>query len=151
MLADNHEIGNHSFSHADFRFIDAAQIDGEIAQTQNAVVSATGYSPHIFRPPYGALPATQAGQLTQFPVILWNNDPEDWERHTHDITAAHVGAQALPGGIVLMHDLYPETINAIPAMIDGLRTQGYELVTVTELMGWKPEAQLPKGQIIKNR
>lgn len=151
IVNEGHEVGNHSFSHTDFRRIDQAQIDAEVLQTQNEIFRASGVRPHVLRPPYGALPLQPQGQLKTLPTILWNTDPNDWEKHLHEHIADHVSSGVTPGSIVLLHDLYPTTINSVPKMIDTLTAQGYVFVTVTELFGWEQGQQLPNGQVLKSR
>ncbi|MCK9641492.1 MAG: polysaccharide deacetylase family protein [Prolixibacteraceae bacterium] len=151
MIAENNEIGNHTMSHKNFNKIPPQNVAAEINGVQDAVHNATGYKPHVLRPPYGAV---RPGDLTQamYPIVLWDNDPDDWKDRDQNLVDSRVMAPIKPGSIVLMHDLYPSSVNAVPLIIDNLQKQGYTLVTVSELFGWRDaNASLPNGQVLRGR
>jgi peptidoglycan/xylan/chitin deacetylase (PgdA/CDA1 family) len=139
MLADGDMIGNHSFSHA--RLSGGGPFAAsELRRTQRAITQATGFTPCLFRPPYGdtsaALVAAAARQ--RLTSVLWNVDPYDWKSPGAGAIAASILRQVRPGSIVLSHDgggPRGETLAALPAVIHELRRRGYEFVTVTELLG----------------
>ncbi|MEI6237404.1 MAG: polysaccharide deacetylase family protein [Candidatus Saccharibacteria bacterium] len=151
MISDKDEIGNHGFGHKNFKKISTPDVNGEVGSVQDAVFSATGYRPHIFRPPYGEFRPGEPA-LNNTPIIFWNNDPDDWKNRNPSVVDANVMTPIKPGSIVVMHDLYPSTVSAVPKVIDNLQAQGYTLVTVTELFGWKdPATPLPNGQLLRSR
>jgi peptidoglycan/xylan/chitin deacetylase (PgdA/CDA1 family) len=151
MIANNDEIGNHSFSHVSFKKISSQSVANEVNSTQNAVFVITGYRPHIVRPPDGDIPANDP-TLAKYPIILWSIDPDDWKTRNTDTTYSRVMASVQPGSIIIMHDLYPATINAVPRIIDSLQQQGYVLVTISELFGWKDASvPLPIGQVLHHQ
>ncbi len=128
------EIGNHSWNHMDFTRLSDVEIRGQINDTANLIETITGVRPWIVRPPYGAFndhTLSSAGA----PLILWNVDPEDWKYQDTELIANHLISNAKPGSILLAHDIYGTTVEAMPAVIDGLRSQGYFFVTVSELVG----------------
>jgi peptidoglycan/xylan/chitin deacetylase (PgdA/CDA1 family) len=139
MLAEGHEVGNHSWSHP---FLSSLDSDGVIAQldaTTRAVFRATGKVPVTMRPPYGALHARQrlmVHERRNLPTVLWSVDPEDWRRPGAEVVAERILHHTRPGGIVLSHDIHAPTIRAMPATLDGLTLRGFSFVTVSEMLGW---------------
>ena len=113
------------------------EIKLEIARARTEIAHATGREPQLFRPPYGSTThqvAVLAGALGM-PEVLWDVDTVDWlYRHPMDVQRNAVNA-AFPGAIILMHDIYPSTIAAVPKIIKLLRARGYTLVTVTQMYG----------------
>lgn len=136
-----HEIGNHTWSHGSLRSMWASQIRDELQRTNDAVFSAIGRRPALFRPPFGryapsALPIV--GEL-EMNVVLWSVDGEDWDRDPEAIASLVVG-EASAGDIVLLHDRTSTTAAALAAIIRGLRARGFRLVTVSELTGLRAYA-----------
>jgi peptidoglycan-N-acetylglucosamine deacetylase len=129
-------IGNHSWSHPDLTKLAPNQVTWQLSTTSTAIQQATGISPTLFRPPYGALNAMvtrTAAQLGLSPV-LWNIDTLDWTRPGVNAIVSSVLDHAVNGSIVLMHDGggdRSETIQALPQIISGLRARGFAFVTAT--------------------
>ncbi len=137
MVAEGHIIGNHTYSHQQLTRLSASAVRSEIARTNTLVEKATGVTPTLLRPPYGATSSTVrkvAGSLGMS-QILWNVDPLDWKDHNSALVTRRVLAAARPGSIILSHDIHPTTVQAYPAIIDGLRAKGFTIVTVPELLG----------------
>lgn len=132
VAAEGHEIANHTYGHKDLRKLTAAGVRREVLNSAGAIFQATGKRPVLVRPPYGAMNAKVRANL-RAPIILWSVDTRDWADRNARVVAQRVLAQARPGAIVLMHDIHASTAAAAPAIIDGLRRQGYHLVTVSEL------------------
>lgn len=132
-----HEIGNHSWAHANFTKLTPAQMADDIKRTQVAVVAAGVPAPRFFRPPYGARNA-QVNQAVGMPLAIWNIDPKDWRRTNPNELVAEVVATAKPGGIIVMHDTEANTAQSLQNMIMELKKR-FHLVTVSELL------QLPLG------
>jgi peptidoglycan/xylan/chitin deacetylase (PgdA/CDA1 family) len=151
MILEKDEIGNHGFGHKNFKRISSPEVDSEINSVQDSVFNITGYRPHLVRPPYGEF---RLGEpiLNNTPIIFWNIDPDDWKNRNPSTIDSNVLSNIKPGSIIVMHDLYPTTVTALPPIIDNLQKQGYSLVTVTELLGWKdPTTPLPNGQLLRSR
>ena len=68
--------------------------------------------------------------------IMWTVDTLDWQNHSTAAIMQNVKAQLTPGGIILMHDIHQSTVAALPSVLDYLKSQGYEMVTVSELNGY---------------
>ena len=120
-----HAVGNHSYDHPDLTTLTADAVTTQLARTQQILAPLIGYRPTLMRPPYGAIndavrSATSGLDLTP---VIWNVDTVDWSRpSTADIVASALTVR--PGGFVLMHDGYPNTIAAVPQIAAGLAARG---------------------------
>lgn len=132
-----HEVGSHSWSHPELTRLTPAQVTRQLALADTALRAATGQAPTLVRPPYGALNATVKREAAR-PVILWNRDTLDWKyRNAQHVVDAVLGT-ARPGDIVLMHDIHPSTVEAVPKILAALAQQGYHFVTVSQLLRGVP-------------
>lgn len=142
-LREGHELANHSWNHADLSGGGRAQL----RDTNAAIRRATGFTPCLFRAPYGAVSGTLIGQARDLGMltIQWDVDPQDWARPGADAIsarrpagAARVLGNVRSGSIVVMHDgggPREQTVAALPGMIATLKRRGYRLVTVSQLLG----------------
>lgn len=142
MVADGHEIANHSYSHAVLIHITEEEVRQEIQKTNEAIFNAANVYPTLLRPPQGDFNNSVlsiAGSF-QLPVVHWSSPscPQDWkvEYQNADYIANFVVNNAANGHIVLLHDIHKTTVDAIPAMIEGLKEKGYRFATVSELMAY---------------
>ena len=133
VIAEGHQIGNHSWDHPVLTKISLEKAKSQINDTTAALKKASGLDVHIMRPPYGAINgAIQAAVDQSF--ILCDVDTLDWKnRNTASIMKEVRKAQ--PGSIILMHDVHQTTIDALPLILQYLTEQGFEMVTIEELMG----------------
>lgn len=138
LVADGHEIGNHSYSHPRMISRWPGFYDEEIGRADAALRRSGVPRPNLFRPPYGkkliGLPNALARH--DYRMIMW--DVEDPPGATDPRAyAAHIVRQARPGSIILMHIMYaPNDVarEALPLVVRGLRARGFRLVTVSELL-----------------
>ena len=133
ILTSGDEIGNHSFDHPKYPGY------GELASTNSRIRAATGFTPCLFRPPYGLLDAKveSAARRARLQTVLWDVDSHDDKHPGAGAIRARVLSLAQPGSIILMHDggHHPQTVQALPEVIRGLRARGFRFATVTELIG----------------
>lgn len=147
VVSQGHEIGNHSYSHPYFTSLTPAQMIDELSRAATAIRTATGQAPKpYFRPPYGAYNSTvlqAVGDAGYGHTIMWTIDTVDWQGVSATAIRDKVLANASPGSIVLMHvgGGATGTPDALPGMITGLRAAGYQLVTVSHLLGATPTNQ----------
>lgn len=141
MVAEGHEVANHSWSHPQMTRLESSQgreaVQREIQRTTDAIVAACGQRPVLFRPPYGAFSQAQRAWCASelgMPTILWDVDPEDWRRPGSGVVADRLVNGTSPGSILLVHDIHEGSVNAIPAVLDRLQAQGYRFVTVSQLI-----------------
>lgn len=147
VAAHGHEIANHTYSHKNLRRLSAAKIRSEVARGAAAIRKATGTTPTLVRPPYGAYNA-KVRNAVGAPLIMWSVDTRDWADRSASVVASRVIAQARPGSIVLMHDIHKTTAAAAPRIIDTLAKKGYKFVTVSELLRHK---KLKNGTVYAKR
>jgi peptidoglycan/xylan/chitin deacetylase (PgdA/CDA1 family) len=148
-LIDRHpglfELGNHSYTHRDFRTLTASQIRDELRRTEAAIAPWCSQDPRpLFRPPNGGYDAdvlAAVGAAGYRRTILWDVDTIDWRPIKNDPpgpTADQIVAKVLDnaqgGSIVLMHLGGYETFEALPRVVAGLQTAGYDLVTISEML-----------------
>ncbi len=159
--AEGHEIGNHTYTHPNFDEISKTQIRWELNLTQRLIESTIGVKSILFRPPFGIDHQPEyAEEVAQLPVaqdmgyliVGQKIDPHDWQLHDGKQVPAQeivdaVLRQAEDGNIVLFHDGggdRTQTVAALPQVIDALRKQGYEFVSVSDLIGkTRAEVMMP--------
>ncbi len=128
------EVGSHTYSHIDLTSVDPETISQDRSLCDKAFRLALGHAPALMRPPGGAV-SGQAKQLLDLPLIGWSLDTKDWQTRDTAATVAVVQeAGNLDGQVILMHSLYPSSSRAAEILIPWLLDQGYQLVTVSELM-----------------
>jgi peptidoglycan/xylan/chitin deacetylase (PgdA/CDA1 family) len=142
MLADGDMIGDHTWSHPDVAGAGSFAAD-QISRAADAIRQATGgFTPCLFRAPYGDVSnaLTSEARSMGFTTIQWDIDPRDWALPGTDAIYQNVVANAHPGAMVIQHDgggNRSETLAALPREIATLRSEGYQFVTVTQLLGQK--------------
>ncbi|SFX08792.1 polysaccharide deacetylase family sporulation protein PdaB [Thermoactinomyces sp. DSM 45891] len=138
---EGHSVGNHSWNHPQLTKKDQATINQQITSTNDAIKSAIGKTPTLFRPPYGAfnLGVRDKVQQLNMKVILWSVDTLDWNHKSKDQIMEAYHKEFKPGGIILQHSSgnegLKETVKALPEMIRDLKSKGYSFVTVDKLIG----------------
>ena len=133
---EGHEIGNHSDSHADLSSLGEIEIRKEIEEASNKIKEASGQLPATVRPPYGAMneDVKKIAGMAHTPLILWSVDSLDWKTLNASAIQKIVKANAVPGAIVLMHDIHKPTAEALPDLLTYLEKEGYEFITVSQLL-----------------
>ena len=126
------EVGNHSKTHVQLTTVSDAAVQAEITETNDAVLSACGTSPTYLRPPYGSSD-DRVRAVANMPVVLWSVDTLDWESRDVEMIKESIRTTVQDGDIVLMHDIYETTVDAILQLIPELQAEGYQFVTVSEL------------------
>ncbi|MER2120902.1 MAG: polysaccharide deacetylase family protein [Solibacillus sp.] len=129
-----HEIGNHTFNHEKLTTLSPEEIKQQIQSTDTLIKSTIGQRATVFRPPYGSYDETITDQLN-VPNVLWTIDTLDWKHRDPEKTVLAVKERAKDGSIILMHDIHQATADALDEVLAPLQKQGYEFVTVSELLG----------------
>ena len=130
------EIGNHSYDHPDLTTLSADDAASQLSRTDQLIQDLTGHIATVVRPPYGSYNDTVAETAAR-PLILWSVDTLDWETQNADSTVQNVMDNASDGQIILMHDIFKESVDAAEIFIPQLLQEGYQLVTVSELAAAK--------------
>ncbi|MEV4059544.1 bifunctional polysaccharide deacetylase/glycosyltransferase family 2 protein [Nonomuraea dietziae] len=147
IVAEGHEIGNHTYAHADLSEVPGWRLGLELSLTQQALAGATGLHTTLARPPYSSTPAAVTGPQWEslkavadrgYLLVLTDLDTKDWARPG----SAQIVKAALPargrGAIVMMHDAggdRRQTVEAVDRVLGALTSQGYRGVTVTQALG----------------
>lgn len=139
MHEQGHQLGNHTWTHPLLTRLSADKIKSEISKTADIVREVTGQEMTIYRPPYGGRNA-KVDEAVSLPGILWDVDTLDWKHKNTARTTEVAIKNSTAGSIVLMHDIHAPTVDAVPAIIDGLRKRGFTLVTYDMLMSGKKVA-----------
>ena len=144
MDREGHQIGIHTFDHVRLTDLNRADFDAQVETTRQALTSALGHDGFLLRPPYGMLDESVKA-WAGCPIILWSIDPEDWKDRDRDRVVQAVVDQARDGGIILMHDIFPESVEAALEIVDALHAQGYYFCTIEELFAAR-QIPLEAGQ-----
>lgn len=136
MASDGHEIGGHSWWHSSLVTLNERAIADELMMTRQVIFAATGVDSRIVRPPYGS-----HGELTRWVAescgiayVNWSVDTLDWKTRNADAVYNAVIGGAYDGAVILMHDIHGTTVEAMERAIPQLIADGYQLVTVSEMM-----------------
>jgi peptidoglycan/xylan/chitin deacetylase (PgdA/CDA1 family) len=129
-------VANHSWSHPNLPGLGRARIGAELARTQDAIRSATGTTPRLFRPPYGRTDATVRAVASGLGLteVLWTVDSRDWAGASAAQIVAAAGTLG-DGHVILMHDGIPATVDAIPRIAAGLASRGLATGTISPTTG----------------
>ena len=130
---DGHLIGNHTFHHVQLTAANSDDFKKEIISTNDIIQEVTGKETSFIRPPYGSWDKKYEKELNMFPV-LWDVDPLDWCSTNVDKIVRSVLAGTKENSIILMHDSYDSTVTAALQGVDILKAEGYEFVTVDEIL-----------------
>ena len=136
---EGHEIGIHTWNHPVLTKLPLESAQKEIMDTKEVIQKVTGVQTKITRPPYGSINSAIQYAVDQA-FIMWDVDTLDWKSHNTEAILAEVKKQVKPGSIILMHDIHQTSINALPAVIEYLQSQGYTIVTVDELLNHQVES-----------
>lgn len=147
VLREGHIIGNHSYFHSRWlAFKKGRNIAQELKLAQEAIYKASGVMPSLFRPPYGLRTPwlLRVAANLGLAIITWDNMTNDWDlgKGAEQIARA-ILTRAKPGGIIVLHDGRgtrhgfdrASLVRALPGILVGLKQQGYEFVTVPQLIG----------------
>jgi len=137
IVAEGHEIANHSWSHPQLPRLGAERLEQEIQNTTDIIEQTTGQRVTMMRPPYGAINGRVKDAIIKthgLDLLLWSVDPRDWTRPGPEAVERRLLAGAAPGAIMLCHDIHPGTIAAMPDTIAQLKAKGYSFATVSELI-----------------
>lgn len=133
MQEEGHLIGNHTYSHVQLNKKNRESFKEELVRTNELLLGITGEEPQYVRPPYGSWDKSFESELMMIPV-LWTIDPMDWCSSDVNGIVRKVTKKAEDNAVILMHDEYKSSVTAALEIVDVLQKQGYEFVTVDEIM-----------------
>lgn len=131
-----HEIASHTMSHKDLTVLGFDNIQNEIQEANQTIEKATGNVPILLRPPYGASNSDveQIALDSESSLVMWSVDSLDWKSRNASAVIKEVMSHVSSESIVLMHDIHPSTADALPQLLSSLEEQGYQMVTVSQLL-----------------
>lgn len=131
-----HEIGNHSSTHPNMANLSSEDMVKELKGAETQIEQITGKKPTVFRPPFGAYNNTliETCEANGYYVIQWDVDSLDWKDITAEQIVERVTRNVKPGSIVLFHNNAEHVETYLPAILEKLKADGYEIVPVGELI-----------------
>ncbi len=167
-LRNGDALGDHTWTHPDLDFLSAAAVRAQLSATKARIAAVSGYTPCVFRPPYGSYDGTVLGVARSLGLdtVTWDVDPSDYTLPGAATIEQRVLAQAQRGSVILSHDgggPRLQTLAAYPHIIAALRARGYRFVTVPQLLGLRTiyrqcrrdceesaiEGRPPRGSIVR--
>lgn len=139
---EGHEIASHTMYHQNLSNIPLAAATADVKEASDIFKSILGRRPALTRPPYGSF-NDSAKSAINTPLILWSVDPADWYYRDPNRIIEIAMSQVHDGAIILVHDIYPSSVEAVPRLIDTLRENSYEFVTISELANLRKTPLLP--------
>ena len=136
MVAEGHEVANHTMNHKYLQKLGAAQIQAQVNNGNDAIQAACGVRPALLRLPGGNHNSTVVANAGM-PMIQWNIDTLDWKTRNADKTVAAVLNHVKDGDIILMHELYGATGDAVARIVPELCNRGFQMVTVSQMAAAK--------------
>ncbi len=148
MEAEGHQVGVHTYDHVTLTGLCQEDFDAQVGKTRGILTEVLGHNGFMLRPPYGKVDSG-VRKWAESPIILWSVDPEDWHKRDVQREVTHITTQVQDGDIILMHDIFPESVEAALRVVDQLHRDGYAFVTVEGLLaarGLYPE----NGESVRN-
>lgn len=136
------ELGSHTWDHTTLVHQPAEVISSVMQQNDAYLQQLFGYTPALMRPTGGGIDDTVSATVGK-PMILWNVDTLDWDTRDPAQTIAAATTNIKDGSIILMHDIYSETVEAVQTIVPTLLSEGYMPVTVSELAAIKGVTMQP--------
>lgn len=145
VVADGHEIGNHSQTHKKLTSAGSAEAMREIKRCQESIFVALGFRPQLFRPPYGAANMTTLSVLSHLGLsaVFWSIDTNDWKAKSAEQVENSVLDNVKNGDVILFHEHASHTLAALPRIISAIRDRGLAFETVSELFDRVPPGTQP--------
>ena len=143
MEEEGHQVGIHAQNHE--MILSPEAVAREVDPLRETLAGLLGRRDFMVRPPYGKTSA-QARAAVGAPIILWSVDPEDWSDTDSRRQTQHILSRVRDGDIILLHDVYPSSVDTALAVVDALLEQGFAFATVEQLFALRGEEPRP-GQV----
>ncbi|MFA5176530.1 MAG: polysaccharide deacetylase family protein [Candidatus Omnitrophota bacterium] len=146
VLAEGHEIGNHTYDHHVLIYYKMEELEKEIKDAEKAIKTVTGQNTRYFRPPKAWLSSREKKKIEEmgYKIVLWSLNSKDWVTYHDKQITSYILKRIQPGDIILFHDSggvftaeggnRTQTIKTIPRLVKKLEEKGYRFVTISELM-----------------
>lgn len=133
MISEGHQVGVHTYNHVKLTGLNREQYQGQVGRVRDLLTASVGRRDYWLRPPYGII-NQDIKSWADGPLVLWSVDPEDWKDQDQQRIVETVLSHVKDGDVILMHDIYQNSVNAALEIVDTLLDQGYSFVTVEQLM-----------------
>ncbi len=129
------DTASHTYDHTQLTSLSGDALKSQFEKSNNNLKDIIGENPSSVRPPYGSYNDTVKSVAKDYgmPIILWSVDTLDWKSKNADAVYNAVMSTVQDGDILLFHDIYDSTIDAVERLIPALMDEGYQLVTVSEM------------------
>lgn len=139
IVAGGHEVGSHGHKHENYGERSQEWVKNDLTKAHEEIKEATGgVEAKIMRPPNGSYSKQSLQTVADlgYQTIIWNIDSLDWKNPGRDVIIERVMKRLKPGGIILLHasDTPKQTAEALPILLDKIQAEGYQIVTVGELL-----------------
>ena len=148
MDREGHQIGIHTFDHSKLTNLSRSDFDLQVERTRQQLKEIVGHNDFLLRPPYGMVDAGVKA-WAGCPIILWSIDPEDWGDQNTAREVDLIVKEARDGAIVLLHDIFPASVQAALQVVDLLHEEGYLFVTIDQLFAAR-NITLEPGEVYWN-
>jgi len=141
ILAEGHELANHSYTHPNLTKLTQQEIFAEVLRARTVIKEVTGQQTHLFRPPGGNIDLFVKKQLRalDYNIAFWDINAGEYVKNTPAVQAQLILNKVRPGSIILLHNgLVDGTLNILPTLLTELTKRGYTCVTVSELLSTPP-------------
>lgn len=138
VVAAGHEIANHTYTHPSLNRLSDKRVVEELTRCQDVIAEVTDITPVWFRPPYAAFQNKRQGPMARHQhlgVAYWSVDPRDWANPGVSTIVSKVLGSTRSGSIILLHDLKRQTLQATPAILDGLMKKQFQFTTISGYLG----------------
>ena len=136
MANEGHLVGSHTYSHKNLLKLSLEDALNDINRTNDVLNNITGISTKYLRPPYGNY-NNSILENSNMVFILWSVDTEDWKNRDSELVYEYIINNVNDGDIILLHDLYPTSVEGVLKAIDYLKNENYQFITVEELFNKK--------------
>jgi polysaccharide deacetylase family sporulation protein PdaB len=138
MVSDGHEIASHGYRHENYGDMSPNWVREDIQKAHEQIKEVTGVEAKLIRPPNGHYSQKSLATTDElgYKTIIWNVDSLDWKNPGRDVIVERVMKRIKPGAIILLHasDTPVQTAEALPILLDKIKAEGYQIVTVSELL-----------------
>ena len=132
MAEEGHQIGIHSWDHVQLKGLTQWETQHQLDRCRQVLTHLLGPVDFMVRPPYGFVDQNLKAWANA-PIICWDVDTLDWQDQTPDRIVQTILEETRDGSIILMHDIFPTSVEAALRAVDDLLADGFRLVTLEEL------------------
>ena len=152
MASEGHEIAGHSWNHRQLTKLSVGELTDQIMTTRAKICEITGIDSTLIRPPYGSYNSETKSVCANLGIIManWSLDTLDWKYKDANRIHNTIMKEVKAGDIILCHDLHGTTVDAMERVIPDLIEQGYQLVTVSELLAYS-DKEIIAGGVYNNQ